>query len=151
MKNTDLLTVCLSTGTGKSLIIYAHILENLNTNNDVFAIASHRLMLNSQHLTDMFEEFKPLLGHIGFIFVGSDPYKEQLIDNKEYNRILMEQGLNFKDILLSTTSPNEIKDAIELHKQNNRNVVIVSTYHSLNKLASIDINTLYCDEAQTLA
>jgi superfamily II DNA or RNA helicase len=151
MKTCDRLTICFPTGTGKSLDIYVDMLENFkDKSNDVFVIASHRLMLNSQHLTDMFETFKCLLGYIGFIFVGSDPYKE-ISQNPEYNNILKEQKLNFKDIISSTTSPIEIKNAIERHKKANRDIVIVSTYHSLDRLSGIDIHTLYCDEAQTLA
>jgi superfamily II DNA or RNA helicase len=152
MKVSDRLTVCLSTGTGKSLIIYADMFENFKDSKNIFTVASHRLMLNSQHLTDMFKEFKCLLGHIGYIFVGSDSYDfKDLMENQEYNNILKDQKLNFRDIFISTTSSKEIKEEIEIHQRNNRDIVIVSTYHSLDRLEGIDIHTLYCDEAQTLA
>ena len=156
MKLVNKCTIHQPTGTGKSLIIYSDMLENFkNDGNDIFVIATHRLMLNSQHLTNMFNEFKCLVGSIGYIFVGSYKYDfDELGKNeegKEFNNLLKEQNLNYKDIFISTTTKDEIKKAIETHRSLNRDIVIVTTYHSLDRLEGLDINTIYCDEAHLLA
>ncbi len=48
-------------------------------------------------------------------------------------------------------SANELNDKVNEFINNGRKVVIITTYHSLMKLGSLDIDTLYCDEAHILA
>lgn len=152
LDNHKISTFSIPTGAGKSRIIYTDILKNI-VSSKIFTIASHRLMLNSQHLKSMLTQFELLTGNIGYIFVGSDGFKLK-VKNKtriRLNNLLKNKGLNYKDIISSTTSEKEIIEIIKNHAQNNRKVVIISTYHSLNKLKNINIDTIYCDEAHILA
>ena len=58
--------------------------------------------------------------------------------------------INLKELTLTTTSKDELVKFIQ--KNHNRNVIIVSTYHSSGKLGYVEnIRTLYCDEAHELA
>ena len=149
-------TFSIPTGAGKSRIIYTRILEGFvdrTCSSFIDVITSHRLMLNSQHLTSLLNNFKPLIGKIGYVFVGSDGFKLKVKDKtkREFNKLLRKQGLNYKDIISSTISDKEIVEIVKEHICNNRKVVIVTTYHSLDKLKNLNINTIYCDEAHMLA
>ena len=55
-------------------MIYDIFRRILETDEKILVISSHRLMLNSQHLDDMFLTLVNLVGSIGFIFVGSYNY-----------------------------------------------------------------------------
>lgn len=152
MRNTNKCIICHPTGVGKSYIGYGNMLESFVDKN-IFVTASHRLMLNSQHLTNMFKLFRFLAGHIGFIFVGSDGGTLTLNkkERKIFNNLLKDKGLNERDLIKRSTSDKEIKELVDFHLENNRKVVIVSTYHSLGRLEGIPIDTIYCDEAHLLA
>jgi superfamily II DNA or RNA helicase len=140
------------TGTGKSLIIYRHLAQAFfQEGAQVCVLASHRLMLNGQHLRDLFVELEVKLGAVGYILVGSSPLVEKEFHAPSYNRRLKELGLSYGDLLSSATNESKILREVSRHQQAGRKVILISTYHSLAKLQSLEINTLYCDEAHLLA
>ena len=153
MLSNDLLQICIPTGAGKGYLMMIDLLNQIiSSRNKVFAISSHRLMLNSQHLNDIFEILSPMIGDIGFIFVGSSKYdSSKFQENTTFNKALFDKKLSYNEIVTTTTSSKEINDEVHKHLSNKRKVVILTTYHSLNTLKDLNIDTLYCDEAHTLA
>lgn len=153
MYKTNRLTICLPTGGGKGHLMITDLLNRLvNTSESVFAIATHRLMLNTQHMTDILMDFLPLTGKIGYIFVGSIPYNTKPLQKiPEINSLLYNQRIGFDDIISSVISSPELNSKVEEHTKSGRKVVIITTYHSLMKLGALSIDTIYCDEAHILA
>ena len=153
MQTNDKLQVCIPTGAGKGFLMIADILNQVaNTDNKIFAVATHRLMLNTQHFNDIFYILTPLVGKVGFIFVGSSKYDtKKLQENNELNKALLDAKLSFSEIIETTTSSKEVDEMVARHLSKYRKVVILSTYHSLHTLKNVDIDSLYPDEAHTLA
>lgn len=152
MDLVDKLVICMPTGSGKSRIIYSDIMNNMIDENKIFAIASHRLLLNSQHLNDLFHVFKEHIGHVGFIIVGSEGFDTKRFQNDpEINSKLAELNLSYTDLFTSSLSTSEITSKSQEHIHNNRDVIIISTYNSLDKLKNLNIDCIYCDEAHFLA
>ena len=167
------LTICLPTGGGKGHLMITNILYRLNQQScNAVAIASHRLMLNSQHMTDILLDFLPLTGDVGYIFVGSIPFNSNFLNDQlqdarkfgdydkvlslqslitEFNSRLAKRKLGYSSIISSVASAPQLNEKMREHFSAGRKVIIISTYHSLMKLASIDIDTIYCDEAHILA
>lgn len=145
--------ICAPTGTGKSRIIYSDLLDKIQFNTlDTFVIVSHRLLLNIQHLDGIFELFKNLLPHVGIIYVGSyqiDP--TNYINDPELNSRLLNANISIAELISSSINKSDINNKIAEHKRNGRDVIVISTYHSLDKLEDTYIHTLYCDEAHFLA
>ena len=72
MQIENRLNICIPTGAGKGYIMMVDLLNRIiKSDEKVMTIASHRLMLNGQHMDDIFNMTQPLVGDIGFIFVGS--------------------------------------------------------------------------------
>lgn len=153
MCHNDLLQVCIPTGAGKGyLMIFDLLNQVVRSENKIFVVSSHRLMLNNQHLNDIFDEFTPMLGEVGFIFVGSSKYDtSKFQDNPVFNKKLKKKKLSYNEIVSSTTNMKSVDEMVDTHLSAGRKVVILTTYHSLNTLKNLDIDTLYCDEAHTLA
>jgi hypothetical protein len=155
MLKNNKLQICIPTGAGKGYLMMVHMLNRILNSNKINVITSHRLMLNSQHLDDLFQILTPVIGEIGFIFLGSSNYNSiKYQDPKKYpelNKALLEKGLSYNDLISSTTSKVELDSLIKFHKKNNRNVIVLTTYHSLFKLEGFNIGTIYNDEAHALA
>jgi hypothetical protein len=153
MLSNNLLQICIPTGAGKGYLMMVDLLNQIvSTRNKVFVISTHRLMLNTQHLNDIFEMLSPILGNIGYIFVGSSKYDvSKFQENTEFNKALLEKKLSYNEIVSSTTNSKEVNELVKNHIDNGRKVVILTTYNSLNTLKDLEIDTLYCDEAHTLA
>ena len=153
MQSSDKLTIILPTGTGKGYLLFVDLLARIyNKNGKVFAICSHRIGLNKQHTSDMFKEFRDFAGDIGFVFVASETFGANENNKIEYDKLLeaVNPDVNTED-LISTLKPGQsLQEIIDLHHRENRSVVIVSTYHSLQKLHNVDIDTIYCDEADKM-
>jgi hypothetical protein len=153
MQSTDVLTVILPTGTGKGYLLFIDLLSRIfYKRGKVFAICSHRIGLNKQHTMDMFEEYKDFIGTIGYIFIASETYQESDEKRSEYVACLKTVNPNSHiDDLISTLKPGQsLQEVIDLHHRNGRSVVIVSTYHSMQKLHGVDIDVIYCDEADKM-
>lgn len=164
MQIEKLLQLNYACGFGKSFIIGIDLLNGvINTNGKLFAVCSHRLALNDQHITDLFNRFKPLIGEVAFAFVGSDGGLSvgDLSSNSELNTQIFNYNLgkhtskkiSVKSLTIQTTKSVELQAFIKRHLDENRKIIIVSTYQSANLLAHPDIhlNSLYCDEAHELA
>lgn len=153
MQSNDLLQICIPTGAGKGYIMMIDLLNQIvNTENNVFAISTHRLMLNTQHMNDIFSMLKPVIGDIGYIFVGSSTYDvSKFQEDSSFNKLLLDKGISYSEIVSSTTNSKDVNDIVSKYKSENKKVVILTTYHSLNTLKGLDIDTIYCDEAHTLA
>ena len=164
------LTICLPTGGGKGHLMITDILNRVvRTDESIFAIATHRLMLNTQHMSDIIGDMLPTTGKIGYIFVGSIKFNSAFLENEiaierdpikkekkrqklvEFNSRLYDLKIGRDAIISSVISSPELNEKIEEHIKEGRKVVIVTTYHSLMKLGAIDIDTIYCDEAHILA
>lgn len=148
------LSICFPTGVGKGHIMFVDILNRIvNGTENILTICSHRIMLNKQHMKDIFKISQPFIGEIGFIFVASDEYetKEYQSSDENFNNILKDKGLVIGDIIKTVTNPTDLSHQVKLHRDNNRKVVIITTYHSLDKLEGLPIDVIYCDEAHTLA
>ena len=148
------LTITLPTGVGKGYLMFVDILNRIvNTEQKIFAIATHRIMLNTQHMDNAFKICNPILGNVGFVFVASTDYdKNKWQEHKDsYTTDLKKQGLNFNDIISTAGSVMEVGQEVEKHLSQGRKVVVITTYHSMDKLKDLPIDTLYCDEAHILA
>jgi len=95
MQSNCKLQVCVPTGVGKGYLMIVDLLNRLlNSSEKVFVISSHRLMLNTQHLNDIFEELSPFLGQFGFVFVGSSKYDiDKFQENSNFNQLLQKKKL----------------------------------------------------------
>jgi hypothetical protein len=153
IQKNKLLQICIPTGAGKGYLMMIDILNRiLNSQETIFAISSHRLMLNTQHLNDLFEMLSPFVGNIGFVFVGSSKYDTSKFQNNPFlNKSLLKSKLSYDEIISSTTNTKEVDELVKSHLDNNRKVVILTTYHSLHTLKNQSVDTIYCDEAHTLA
>jgi hypothetical protein len=153
MINDDLLQICIPTGAGKGYLMMVDLLNQIISNDSkIFTISTHRLMLNTQHLNDIFEMLSDMIGDIGYIFVGSSKFDvNKYQENNSFNKKLLEKGLSYNELVQSTTSMEEVDSFVSDHLSKGRKVVILTTYHSLNTLKNLEIGTIYNDEAHTLA
>lgn len=153
MQSNSLLQICIPTGAGKGYLMMIDLLNQITNNlSQISVISSHRLMLNTQHLNDVFDIMSPMIGEIGFIFVGSSKYDTSKFQNiPKLNSELLKRGLSYNEIVQSTTRKSEIEDIVKSHQEKGRKVIILTTYHSLNTLSGLNIGTIYNDEAHTLA
>ena len=138
-------------GTGKTRIqISIHVQDMIAKSKDnqcgVYVIASHRLALNVQ----LFDQLIDLCIRCGLsfniLFVGS--YN---CDFQRYYGDYSKFGFGPEVCdCLATTDKKEIEEFIAKSKQDNRHVVIVSTYHSFAQLKDIgEISICTYDEAHT--
>ena len=155
LQQSDRLSVILPTGCGKGHLLFVDLLSRIYYNKgEVFVIASHRIGLNKQHTDDMFKNFAKFTGDIGYVFVSCEKYDENRLteiegDFKKVSSELM--GLNINpDELITTLKDQSLSDIIEEHRRNRRKVVIITTYHSLQKLHNVPLDVIYCDEADKL-
>jgi superfamily II DNA or RNA helicase len=150
LKVKDKLLSALPTGAGKSMLAFVDILDRIvNSNESVFALASHRILLNDRHTVDMLNLMAPLLGQLGFIFVASAQFDTSRFQN-QFAEALRQQRLAFSDIITTSTNGSDIRCKVEHHLSERRKVIIVSTYQSLDKIQNIPIDSMYCDEAHTM-
>jgi len=153
MEENNLLQVCIPTGAGKGYLMMVDLLSHISKKKEnIFVVASHRLMLNSQHMNDIFSILSKMIGDIGYIFVGSSKFDVgKLFENPEITKSLFKRKIAPHEIISITTSTKEVDEMVKNHIKSNRKVVIFTTYHSMGTLKNLNIDTLYCDEAQTLA
>lgn len=162
----DKASIEFPTGTGKTRIIQCDLLKQLPENGkDVFCIASHRLMLNVQHIKGLMEILKYALPDVAFVFIGSqsidfaDITQSDEVLRGEIAKVLKEynEGLEDsekvipKELINQTCSGKELVEIVTNHKAKGRDVIIISTYHSLEKLKGVHLHTIYCDEAHMIA
>lgn len=143
--------IIIPTGTGKTRIqVHLHIesmLDKLKGNGcGVYVIGAHRLLLCKQ----LMDELQDLCLKIGIpinaLYVGSARHDEKDIYEQYFHH-----GID-KDTYESTytTVMEEVKAFYEKTMKAKRNLIVVSTYHSFDKLKVIDdIELCTYDEAHT--
>lgn len=141
--------VVIPTGTGKTRVqIHIHIEDMIKTlkcgNNGVYVIGAHRLLLCKQ----LMDELQDLCLRIGIpinaLYIGSAVHDEKDVYEKYYKH-----GVG-RDTYRSayTTSGSQVKKFYDKTKEEHRNLIVVTTYHSFDKLKHIDsINICTYDEA----
>ncbi len=144
--------ILLPTGTGKTRVqIAAHVskmIEMCKKNEyGVFVIGAHRLALCSQLLTELITVAVNAGIPFDILFVGSDRFSDDKVHCKFKNK-----GFNsYVNEATSTTRSEEVREAVIKAHAKNRHVIAVSTYHSFDKLNSLDaITQCTYDEAHTL-
>ena len=158
------------TGVGKGYVMILHIIFSLMYSDyKIFAIASHRLSLNNQHLRDIIELVidMGLISKVKFLTIGSanlninkvldDPKNVQL--KRKYNKSLAEYNipldiksrLDTRSIFKSTLSKAQVNQIITENTNNGFKTIIVTTYNSLDKLRDNELDITYLDEAHILA
>ena len=156
------------TGVGKGYVMIVHILHSvLFSEEKTFAIASHRLSLNNQHLRDIIEHCikMNLIGKVKFLTIGSAALNtskvlgEDLNLNMQFNRSLydynkdlpMSDRITIDSIFKSTLSKDEVNSILQKNSEDGFKTIIVTTYNSLDKLKDFELDVIYLDEAHILA
>lgn len=156
------------TGVGKGYVMILHILNSIiNSDSKTFAIASHRLSLNNQHLAEIIEHSinLGLINKVRFLTIGSsslnvnDIFQDDSNLLSKFNRSLfeinktldMKNRLDRGDIFKSFLQKNKVTKTINQNIKNGYKTIIVTTYNSLDKLQDVELDILYCDEAHILA
>lgn len=136
-------------GTGKTRIqLSLHIAEMIRLSNEydrgVFAIASHRLSLNRELLSQIVDVAVNCGLPFDVVYIGSDR-----CDFSKYYTKYRHLGYKKENSKhLATTNSKEIEDFISESRENMRHVIIASTYDSFNKLKNVGtINLVTFDEA----
>lgn len=158
LRNENLYQFRVPTGVGKGYITILHIMDQIiNSDKSTFVIASHRLSLNNQHLSDIIQSVieLELVDQIQFLTIGSDSLD---MDNFKENLDEDIKKKFYEELFLKDISPDEISkqtlrndEAKKFIHGSDKKTIILSTYHSLDKLKDIDIDTIYLDEAHILA
>ena len=142
--------ILLPTGTGKTRVqIAAHLSDMVSkTNNNergVYLIACHRILLCKQLLNEFLELLVPMDMPFDVLIVNSDK-----VDKSELSFRFREDDSNFakKHEVSSTTIKEDIKTYYDRAKYRNRHLIIVSTYHSFDRLEVIpNIDVCTYDES----
>ncbi len=144
--------ISLPTGTGKTRVqIALHVSKMIqmsqSNTHGVFVIGAHRLALCSQLLTELIEVVVNAGLPFDILFIGSDRYSEDAVHCK-----FRKKGLNaYVNNAHSTTRRDEVLNAYQNAQSKQRHLIVVSTYHSWNKLDVLDtITQATYDEAHTL-
>lgn len=140
--------ICIPTGTGKSRVQQHLHLEDILSHVDepgVYVTAAHRLALCRQLMLGLVELAAKMNIPFDIVFVGSD--------RNDVNAIYEANKLKKKTTYVTTTTnTSEVKKAVgDAHKAG-RHALVVTTYHSFDRLAKIGkINMVTYDEAHTIA
>lgn len=166
MQNTNILQLRYPCSFGKGYLMITDLMQQHIIGNDkISVICSHRLGLNDQHAKEIFNSFKPLVGKVAFLFLGSkgglreskvaendnNKFRRLLNQYNNYNNFPTKDRLSFTNLVKTEINAKKAKDFIKDHISHNRKVIVISTYNSIHKLSGIDIDTIYCDEAHELA
>lgn len=145
--------ICIPTGTGKTRIqVHLHVLDMLEKTEKqetgVYVITAHRLALCRQLLNELIDMVAHCHLPFDVLFVGSSRVDEDAV----YEKYMM-QGISKETTYIKvTTKQTEIKKTVNLARAEGRHTIIVSTYHSMDRLRKLDrIDTVTYDEAHTIA
>lgn len=143
--------IIIPTGTGKTRVqVHIHIEDMLTkyekNERGVYVIGAHRLLLCKQLMDELRDLCLRIKLPVNTLYIGSARQDDKEVYEKYFKEGLDES--NFQSTF--TTDPEEVLKFYEQTKAAERNLVIVSTYHSFDKLSvipSIDVCTY--DEAHT--
>lgn len=157
LENEIIGQITIPTGTGKTRIqVDVHISDMIektkNSQTGVYVIGAHRLALCSQLLYDIVEVAIPCGLQFDVLQVNSNTFTNDAIRTQLRKEGKIDDNLRaFNDLISkgkSTTRQDEVLDFVNTAKANNRHVIIVSTYHSINKLSILsEIDICTYDEA----
>lgn len=143
--------IIIPTGTGKTRIqVHTHIADMLNkikqNESGVYVIGAHRLLLCKQ----LMDELQDLCLRIGIpinaLYVGSARHDEKDVYDQYFQKGIDSNNYESK----YTTVGEDVKSFYEKTKGQKRNLIVVSTYHSFDKLKNIEeIDLCTYDEAHT--
>jgi len=143
--------IIIPTGTGKTRIqVHLHIqdmIEKLKNNDTgVFVIGAHRLLLCKQLMDELQDLCLKIGVPINALYVGSARHDEKDVYDKYFH-----QGIDKETYQSSyTTIGEDVKAFYEKTVAAKRHLIIVSTYHSFDKLKNIEkIDLCTYDEAHT--
>ena len=149
--------VTIPTGTGKTRIqVDVHISDMIEKTKQgqtgVYVIGAHRLALCSQLLYDIVEVAIPCGLQFDVLQVNSNTFTNDSIRTQLRKEGKVDDNLRaFNDLIskgTNTTRQDDVFDFVNNAKANNRHVIIVATYHSINKLAILpEIDICTYDEA----
>ena len=143
--------IIIPTGTGKTRIqIHIHIqdmIEKTKKNETgVYAIGAHRLLLCTQLMDELQHMCIECGLPINVLYIGSARHDDKHVYDKYFHK-----GID-SDTFSSTytTQKDEVLKFYEKTKEDKRHLIIVSTYHSFDKMSCIDnIDVCTYDEAHT--
>lgn len=144
--------ISIPTGTGKTRIqIHLHLMDMVEMAEQgscgVYVIAAHRLALCRQLLYDLVDKVVACKLPFDILLVGSDNVEE----GRLYEKYMKDNINKTNTYATATTVSAEIKEAAILAEKEKRNLLVVSTYHSLDRLKVLDrVNVLTYDEAHTI-
>ena len=149
--------ITIPTGTGKTRIqVDVHISDMIektkNNQTGVYVIGAHRLALCSQLLYDIVEVAIPCGLQFDVLQVNSNSFTNDAIRTQLRKEGKIDDNLRaFNDLIskgANTTRQDDVIDFVNNSKANKRHVIIVATYHSINKLAVLsEIDICTYDEA----
>ena len=151
IRATDTGKVIVPTGTGKTRIqIHAHVEDMINKSNKdetgIYVIGAHRLLLCTQLMDELRELCFDCGLPVNVLYIGSARHDDKIVYDRYFNK-----GID-SDTYASmyTTAKGEVEMFYKKTQEQKRHLIVVSTYHSFDKLEvipSIDICTY--DEAHT--
>lgn len=157
IKDESIGQITIPTGTGKTRIqVDVHISDMIEKTKQgqtgVYVIGAHRLALCSQLLYDIVEVAIPCGLQFDVLQVNSNTFTNDAIRTQLRKEGKLDDNLRaFNDLIskgANTTRQDDVLDFVLKAKANNRHVIIVATYHSINKLAILpEIDICTYDEA----
>lgn len=157
LQNETIGQITIPTGTGKTRIqVDVHISDMIektkNNQTGVYVIGAHRLALCSQLLYDIVEVAIPCGLQFDVLQVNSNNFSNDAIRTQLRKEGKIDENLRaFNDLVsqgANTTRQDDVLEFVNKAKTNNRHVIIVATYHSINKLAILpEIDICTYDEA----
>jgi len=149
MNLEDKLMICIPTGAGKGYIMRNRILNLLyDKTPKTLLVVTHRLMLNGQHLNDIFKDTIPLAANTGYIWIGSDEpnlTQECLHLLESYNRKFRRRFI-VEQLVKKARNSAEVDRLSREFKSHGKNVIVISTYHSLEYALKLKYDESYLDE-----
>ena len=144
--------IIMPVGSGKTWVQADVINEKVasESGGKVIVLLTPRITLNTQQVE---EYFVRLMAHNNkpyrFMCNHSSTMKSDFLENIAHRKNISRPDYDF----VSTTDPSEIREEYEHAMSNNENLVIVSTYHSANRIAEAieKVDFVTCDEAHYVA
>jgi len=139
--------IILPTGTGKTRVQVAMIVRDMIAQANAgtlgtYVIASHRLLLNKQLMDELLDLCLKCGLPVNALYVGSARHDDKEVYDKYFQHNIGDFRVDY------TTSGMEIRNFATETKNANRHLIVVSTYHSFDRLAALDsIDICAYDEA----
>ena len=132
--------IILPTGTGKTRIQVAMIVKDMLTKAQdgtlgVYVIASHRLLLNKQLMDELLDLCLRCGLPVNALYVGSARHDDKEVYDKYFKDIVGDFKVEY------TTLGSDIKTFANNTVSAGRHLIVVSTYHSFDRLSALGART----------